>query len=112
MQVEKYLFHLNKWGLEGERKLNQKWGGYLPSNLQIKVTNPKAMLILGRDNDVSDDQRFDFEIIKRKHTNIIDIMTYDDLLRRMDNIIVMLTRNYAKLDAVVKNIPGPNAKKG
>ena len=87
MQVEKYLFHLNKWGVEGEKQINAKRSSELPSGMQIKVTNPKAMIILGRDNDFATDQRFDFEIIKRKYANIVDIMTYDDLLQRLENII-------------------------
>ena len=87
MQVEKYLFHLNKWGVEGEKQINAKRSSELPSGMKIKVTNPKAMLILGRDNDFAADQKFDFEIIKRKYVNIVDIMTYDDLLQRLENII-------------------------
>lgn len=34
-----------------------------------------------------DEQLFDFEIIKRQHKNIVDIMTYDDLLKRFRNIL-------------------------
>ncbi len=55
------------------------------------------MIILGRDVDFAADQKFDFEIIKRKYANVIDIMTYDDLLRRLDNIISMIQKNYSKL---------------
>lgn len=54
-------------------------------------------LILGRDKDFDDRQKFDFEIIKRKYANIVDIMTYDDLLRRLDNIIAMIHHNFSKL---------------
>jgi hypothetical protein len=90
MQVEKYLFHLNKWGRDGERDIMIKRKGDLPRNFDIKITNPKGMIILGRDYDFADDQKFDFEIIKRKYANVMDIMTYDDLLRRLDNIISML----------------------
>ena len=93
MQVEKYIFHLSKWGIAGEKKLNAKRSKELPNNLKIKITNPKAFIILGRDNNFVGDQRFDFEIIKRKYANIIDIMTYDDLLLRLDNMILMLSRN-------------------
>tara|TARA_B110000208_G_C11610395_1_gene373426 strand:- start:386 stop:502 length:117 start_codon:yes stop_codon:yes gene_type:complete len=31
--------------------------------------------------------KFDFEIIKRKYANIMNVLTYDDPLRRLDNII-------------------------
>lgn len=97
MQVEKYLFHLSKWGRAGERAIQKKRKAELPSNFDIRITNPKAMLILGRDKDFDDKQKFDFEIIKRKYANIVDIMTYDDLLRRLDNIIAMIHHNFSKL---------------
>lgn len=87
VQVEKYLFHLNKWGIIGEKEINEKRFHELPKGMKIKITNPKAMVILGRDNDFNNDQKFDFEIIKRKYANIMDIITYDDLLNRLDNII-------------------------
>lgn len=87
MQAEKYIFHLNKWGAEGEKQINAKHASGIPTGMQIKITNPKAIIILGRDHDFAEDQKFDFEIIKRKYANIMDIMTYDDLLRRLENII-------------------------
>jgi hypothetical protein len=99
MQVEKYIFHLSKWGRDGEREILKKRKAELPPDFEIKVTNPQAMIILGRDKDFTGEQKFDFEIIKRKYANIIDIMTYDDLLRRLDNIIAMIGKNYAKLGA-------------
>ena len=55
--------------------------------MKIKIANPKAIIVLGRENDFEENQLFDFEIIKRKYANIMDIMTYDDLLRRLENII-------------------------
>lgn len=93
MQVEKYLFHLNKWGRDGELDIFKKRKHELPQNIEIKITNPKGLIILGRDCDFADDQKFDFEIIKRKYANIMDIMTYDDLLRRLNNMITMLLKN-------------------
>ena len=104
MQVEKYLFHLSKWGQAGERAIQEKHKEDLPSGFEIRITNPKAMLILGRDKDFISDQKFDFEIIKRKYANIVDIMTYDDLLHRLDNIIAMIGKNYSKLGASVRSV--------
>lgn len=110
MQVEKYIFHLNKWGRDGEKEILKKRKTELPPNFEIKVTNPQAMIILGRDIDFADDQKFDFEIIKRKYANIVDIMTYDDLLRRLDNIISMIGTNYSKLGATLKKPSNLDAK--
>lgn len=57
MQVEKYIFHLKKWGRDGEKEI----------------------------------------LKKHKYANIVDVMTYDDLLRRLDNIIAMIEKNYSEL---------------
>ncbi|MEK8088750.1 Shedu immune nuclease family protein [Thermithiobacillus plumbiphilus] len=93
MQAEKYLFHLNKWGHAGEKEIYHKRKAELPSEIELKITNPKAMILLGRDYDFVGQQRFDFEIIRRKYANMLDIMTYDDLLRRVANIIEMMKRH-------------------
>lgn len=92
MQAEKYLFHLSKWGSAGEQEIYRKHKSELPPNIELKITNPKALILLGRDNEFNDEQRFDFEIIRRKYANMLDIMTYDDLLRRLENIIAMIKR--------------------
>jgi hypothetical protein len=92
MQAEKYLFHLSKWGSAGEQEIYRKRKSELPAGIELKITNPKALILLGRDNDFNGEQRFDFEIIRRKYANMLDIMTYDDLLRRLENIIVMIKR--------------------
>ena len=88
MQLEKYLFHLNKMGSTGESFLNKKYKNILePYNLQIKITNPKGIIISGISSDFNAEQKLDFEIIKRKYSNIIDIITYDDLINRLENLI-------------------------
>jgi len=98
MQAEKYLFHLSKWGIAGEAKLTKKYRELLPSGMSIRITNPKALLILGRDRKpdgstvLDQHEAFDLEVIKRKYVNMMDIITYDDLLRRLDHIISSLSR--------------------
>ncbi|MHC2617972.1 hypothetical protein ACVIW2_000003 [Bradyrhizobium huanghuaihaiense] len=98
MQAEKYLFHLSKWGLAGEKALTQRYSERLPPGMAIHITTPKAMIILGRDRRPNGSlaldgrQQLDLEIIKRKYANMIDILTYDDLLRRLENIISSLQR--------------------
>lgn len=92
MQTEKYLFHLSKWGRAGEQEIYDKRKSELPVGIELKITNPKAIILLGRDNDFVGQQRFDFEVTRRKYANVLDIMTYDDLLRRVANIIEMMRR--------------------
>lgn len=90
MQAEKYIYYLQKGGYKCESELNKKYGCKLPAELQIKVVNPKAMVIVGRSNKFDNQQRLDFEIIRRKYANVIDILTYDDLLLRLDRQIKRL----------------------
>lgn len=103
MQAEKYLFHLSKWGVAGERELSRRYGAELPTAMPIRVTNPKAMIILGRDRllggqqALSASQMFDLEVIKRKYANMMDILTYDDLLRRLNNVVASLSQRKAAI---------------
>lgn len=80
MQIEKYIFYLNKTSANGEKRLTEKYKGQLPENLKIKITNPNGLIIMGRDNKLTENQLSDFEIIKRKYKNITDIFTYDELI--------------------------------
>jgi hypothetical protein len=87
MQAEKYLFHLSKWGIEGEKDISKKQKANLPAGVNVRITNPKAIIIAGRSKALSTAQQFDFEVIKRKYANIMDILSYDDLLDRLTSII-------------------------
>ncbi|SDG77016.1 Shedu immune nuclease family protein [Janthinobacterium sp. YR213] len=87
MQIEKYIFHLCRWGTVGETYLTNKYADRLPVGLQIKITNPCGIIIMGRDHEMTDVQRRDFEVFRRQNKNIIDIITYDDLLRRLQVVI-------------------------
>lgn len=84
MQIEKYIYYLSKTGKTGERSLNETYLSDLPKGISLKITNPKGMIIMGRNTLLSKEQRHDFEIIKRKYKNTIDILTYDELLKRLN----------------------------
>jgi hypothetical protein len=94
MQAEKYLFHLSKWGVKGEEALTKKYSKDLPAGMTVRISSPKAILIVGRDQiggaGMTGSQLLDFQVIKRKYANMMDIITYDDLLRRLDNTIAAL----------------------
>ncbi|MDT0687677.1 Shedu immune nuclease family protein [Autumnicola psychrophila] len=95
MQLEKYIFYLNRWGEKGEKLITQKLKDKLPLNLEIKIINPKGFIIMGRDNNLSAQQKSDFEVIKRKYNNVIDIITYDDLLQRLKSTIYQFQNSEA-----------------
>lgn len=90
MQIEKYIFYLNKWGIGGERTLTEQYKNKLPAEFKIQITNPNGIIIMGREKGLSKSQLLDFEVIKRKYKNIVDIITYDDLLKRLSFTIEQL----------------------
>jgi predicted nucleic-acid-binding Zn-ribbon protein len=90
MQIEKYIFYLNKWGIGGERKLTEQYKSKLPADFKIQITNPNGIIIMGREKGLSKSQLLDFEVIKRKYKNVVDIITYDDLLKRLSFTIEQL----------------------
>jgi len=92
VQVEKYLFYLSKSGQQGEMAISDKHAAELPSGLKVRITNPKGYILSGRDDSFTEQQEFDFEFVRRKYSNLIDIVTYDDLLRRLENILLALRK--------------------
>ena len=62
----------------------------LPTGLKIRIVNPCGLIIMGRDNDLTDQQKADFEIFRRQNKNVVDVITYDDLLRRLERVIKQL----------------------
>lgn len=85
MQIEKYIYYLNKGGHSLSNRLNDKYSRDL--GLEINITNPKGIILLGRSNNLTRFQKNDFELIKRKYNNIVDILTYDNLIERVEKII-------------------------
>lgn len=90
LQIEKYVYCLNAWGKDGEKELQKQLSGKLPDTVTPKVVNPQGILLLGRSNHFNRQQKDDFELIKRQYKHIAEIMTYDDLIQRIDNIIAAL----------------------
>lgn len=96
MQIEKYIFYLNKWGKKGEEKLTKHYKDDIADGFQIRITNPSGIIIMGRKKGMSIAQQQDFEVIKRKYKNVIDVITYDDLLQRLEFTIAQWTEIHNK----------------
>lgn len=93
MQAEKYIYYLTKGGgLEVEKDINNQFSSNKPQNYSFKVINPKTLIIMGRTKDYSTKQLEDLEIIRRKYKNVIDIISYDDLIQRLRTTIEMLKK--------------------
>ena len=96
-QIEKYIFCLSSIEKSKEQVID-KLKTDLPSEIKPQIVSPKGILLLGRSNEFNTQQKRDFEIIKRQYNNIADIMTYDDLINRMSNIIHSLNLKRKVID--------------
>jgi hypothetical protein len=47
---------------------------------------------MGRENNLSVEQKRDFEVVKRKYKNVMDIMTYDSLINRLKTTIEQIKK--------------------
>lgn len=92
VQCEKYLFYLNCGGASSEQAIQRRLNEELENAPQVKIINPQAYILAGRDENLTDEQRFDFEFTRRGGRGIVDIITYDDLLRRLDTMTAALRR--------------------
>lgn len=93
-QIEKYIYCLNSSD-KAKDDVSSKLTSHLPIGIQVQVVNPQGILILGRSNELNIQQKQDFELIKRQYKHIADIMTYDDLINRLENIVRSLRARLA-----------------
>ncbi len=89
-QVIHYLRHLNRWGLTGEDYMTRLLSADLPAGFKIRIINPSGIVIMGRCNTLSEVQRREFEVLRRDSKGVIDIITYDDLLARLQAVLDQL----------------------
>ena len=85
-QIEKYIFCLTSIEKSQKAVLN-KLVSLLPDTITPEIVNPQDILIAGRSCNFSAQQKRDFELIKRQYKHVADIMTYDDLAMRLNNIL-------------------------
>lgn len=88
-QIEKYIFCLTSLE-KSQKEVLEKLSALLPNGIKPEVVNPQGILLLGRSRDFNAQQKRDFELIKRQYKNIADIMTYDDLVQRLRNVVSAL----------------------
>ena len=62
----------------------------LPVGFRIRIVNPSGIVIMGRSNTLSDVQRREFEVLRRDSKGVVDIVTYDDLLARVQAVLDQL----------------------
>lgn len=90
-QIEKYIFCLTS-SEKSQREVINKLAALLPEAIPPEIVNPQGILIAGRSRGFNPQQKRDFELIKRQYKHVADIMTYDDLVARFENIVTLLKK--------------------
>ena len=75
---------------KSQKEVLNKLTELLPEGVVPEIVNPQGILLLGRSVDFNTQQKRDFELIKRQYKHVADIMTYDDLIQRLKNIVSAL----------------------
>lgn len=89
-QLEQYLKSLTKMSKEEISSKNPKLQKQL-GDIKLKAIHPKGYIIFGRYeqsfNGNSAQKKIDFELIRNTYRDVVDILTFDDLINRFDAII-------------------------
>lgn len=85
-QIEKYIHLLLNWGIDGEKELTERYSHLLPQGLKIRFLTPRGILLIGGCTFNETEQR-DFDLIRRQYAHVADIITYTDLLKRLETMI-------------------------
>lgn len=87
MQCNKYCFWLTQNRKNNEalisKKIKEKYG----IDMNINIRSPKFTIILGRSIDFTERQKKDFKTIKNQYNNVNEILTYDDIIVKLERII-------------------------
>lgn len=93
VQAEKYSYLCNSFSREVKQEIEKRLKEKYDIDFKVNVLNPKTIIIMGNANEMNDKQRQDFELIRRMYSNVIDIITYGDLVERLQKLITALTIN-------------------
>lgn len=95
VQTTKYLLTINKNYLLAQKNIMKKLLEEYPETRfaeeDLLLNNPKGIILYGRSNNLDPKQLSDFELIRRQYKDIPEIMTYDDLFERLNNLIQCLS---------------------
>ena len=86
MQVEYYLRELSENSSSNRQKIQRK---LLDKGFDgdVRINNVKGMIIMGRTSDFNDEQKETYRIMKNQYSNIVNIISYDELINMLEKIL-------------------------
>lgn len=91
MQIEYYLRELHENSSSNRQKIKRKLSdkGF---DSEVKINNVKGIIIMGRTNEFNLEQQETYRIMKNQYSNIINIISYDELLEMLERILNRFTK--------------------
>lgn len=91
MQIEYYLRELHENSSFNRQKIKRKLSdkGF---DSEVKINNVKGIIIMGRTNEFNLEQQETYRIMKNQYSNIINIISYDELLEMLERILNRFTK--------------------
>lgn len=91
MQIEYYLRELHENSSSNRQKIKRKLSdkGF---DSEVKINNVKGIIIMGRTNEFNLEQQETYRIMKNQYSNIINIISYDELLDMLERILNRFTK--------------------
>lgn len=92
MQIEYYLRELHENSSANVQKIKHKLleKGF---NSEVRINNVKGIIIMGRTNGFNVEQQETYRIMKNQYSNIINIISYDELLDMLERILDRFQKN-------------------
>ena len=94
-QIEEYIYDLNLYKKENIKSISKKYSEEI-DGIDINLVDVQGILICGRSNDFSKEEKRDFEIIRNQYKNVIDLLTYDDIIQRLKKTIELFKKKLDK----------------
>ena len=88
-QLENYIYYLNKYQDDCIKNIKKRVNE-LPEKFDLKISNPRGLLLLGNSSNYSPEQKHTLQLIRTQYSNIVDLITYDDLVDRIGYTIKVL----------------------
>lgn len=92
VQMEYYLYELSQSVSENITSINRKFKEK-GIEVEVKINNPKGIIIMGRTNEFNDGQLKSYRIIKNQYSNIVNIISYDELIEALSNLVLRFETN-------------------
>ena len=109
-QIEMYILALVNNKESAKKIIQTKAESQLPCGMEVKILNPRGIIIMGHASDDAINRfgkaKIDeaIEVVRRQYSHIIDVISYDDLKIRLQNVLnALIIKSKSKSGSLSKS---------